>query len=60
MEHQSGKHDDRVRAAAHLYFTRHAFDVMAERSQIRYAPPAQKLPALDFSYANVGQMSVGD
>src|SRR5208282_4859080 len=40
MEHQAGKHDDRVRAAAQSYFTRHAFDVLAERSQKRYTPPA--------------------
>jgi hypothetical protein len=60
MEHQSGKHDDRVRAAAQSYFTRHALDVMAERSQKRYAPPAQKLPEVDYSYATVGEMSVGE
>jgi hypothetical protein len=44
MEHQSGKFDDRVRAAAQSYFTRHAFDVMAERSNRRYRPPTNKLP----------------
>ena len=44
MEHQSGKFDDRVRAAAQSYFTRHAFDVMAERSNRRYRPPVGKLP----------------
>ncbi len=60
MEHQSGKHDDRVRAAAQSYITRHAVDVMAERSQKRYAPPQNKSPELDFSYANMGQMEVGD
>lgn len=59
MEHQSGKFDDRFRAAAQSYFTRHAFDVMAERSQIRYAPPTEKLPELDLSYAKVSQMEVG-
>ncbi len=60
MEHQQGKHDDRVLAAAIAYFTRHALDVMAERSQKRYAPPISKLPELDLSYGNLGQMSVGD
>jgi hypothetical protein len=60
MEHQSGKFDDRFRAAAQSYFTRHALDVMAQRSQQRYAPPTAKLPELDFSYGNLGEMSVGD
>jgi hypothetical protein len=59
MEHQSGKHDDRVRAAAQSYFTRHALDVMAERSQKRYAPPVSKKPELDFSHANIAEVSVG-
>jgi hypothetical protein len=60
MEHQSGKHDDRVLAAATSYFTRHALDIMAERSQKRYAPPANKLPDLDLSYATVSQVAVGE
>lgn len=60
MEHQSGKFDDRFRAAAQSYFTRHAFDVMAERSQKRYSPPTDKLPQLDLGYAKVCEMSVGD
>jgi hypothetical protein len=46
MEHQSGKFDDRVRAAAQSYFTRHAFDVMADRSNRRYRPPTSKLPEI--------------
>lgn len=60
MEHQSGKFDDRFRAAAQSYFTRHAFDVMAERSQIKYAPPTEKLPELNLEYAKVAEVSVGD
>lgn len=59
LEHQSGKHDDRVMAAAHSYWTRHELDTMAERSQKRYMPPATKPPAVDYSYANSGQVSVG-
>jgi hypothetical protein len=46
MEHQSGKFDDRVRAAAQSYFTRHAFDVMADRTNRRYRPPTNKLPEI--------------
>lgn len=37
MEHRSGQHDDRVRAAAQSYFTKHDDDVLAERSQKRYS-----------------------
>ena len=42
MEHRSGQHDDRVRAAAQSYFTAHDFDVLTERAQKRYAAPQKK------------------
>jgi hypothetical protein len=42
MEHRSGQHDDRVRAAAVSYFTAHDFDILTERAQKRSAPPAKK------------------
>lgn len=60
MEHQSGKHDDRVMSAAMSYFTYHALDVMAARSQMRYTPPVTKRPQLDFSHASMGEISVGE
>jgi hypothetical protein len=60
MEHQSGKHDDRVMAAAHSYWTRHALDVLAERSQKRYAPPVSKKPELDLSWCTSSDVSVGE
>lgn len=60
MEHQAGKYDDRIRAAAQSYFTRHALDIMAERSNKRYMPPTERLPELDRSFATIAQMSVGD
>ena len=60
MEHQSGKHDDRVRAAAQSYITRHQVDVMAQRAQMRYAPPVAKKPELDLGWCTSSQMSVGD
>jgi hypothetical protein len=60
MEHQSGKHDDRVRAAAQSYFTRHAFDVLAERSQKRYSQPVSRKPELDLSWNKSSEISVGD
>jgi len=59
MEHQSGKHDDRVMAAATSYFTRHALDILAERAQKRYTPPTHKRPEIDYSYASIAQVSVG-
>ncbi len=60
LEHQSGKHDDRVLAAAHSYWTRHELDVMAERAQKRYLPPTTKLPDLNLSHATIAEVSVGD
>jgi len=42
MEHRSGQHDDRVRAAAVSYFTSHDFDILTERAQQRAAPPRKK------------------
>jgi hypothetical protein len=60
LEHQSGKHDDRVMAAAHSYWTRHELDVLAERSQAKYAPPVSKKPDLDLSWNNAAEVSVGD
>jgi hypothetical protein len=59
MEHQSGKHDDRVRAAAQSYFTRHDYDILAERSQKRYNPPPAKKPEIDYGYSNSAEVSVG-
>lgn len=59
MDHQSGKHDDRIMAAAMSYFSRHAFDVMADRSTKRYTLPAGKLPEVDYGYAKTCQLSVG-
>jgi hypothetical protein len=60
MVHRSGKFDDRVRAAAQSYFSRHAFDILAERSQKRYSPTSEKVPGLIFEPSNLGEMAVGD
>lgn len=59
MEHQSGKFDDRFRAAAQSYFTRHAFDVLADRSQRRYSPPVAKPPELNRNWVHSMEVSVG-
>lgn len=63
MTHQSGKHDDRVRAAAQAYITRHHMDTLAERSKKKYAVNHGGLPPLDelaLQYASSGRMSVGE
>lgn len=60
IKHQTGKKDDRVRSAALAYFTRHAFDVLAERSAKRYALPSAALPPMDYGLPKLNAMSVGD
>lgn len=42
MEHRSGQHDDRVRAAAQSYFCAHDMDILVERAQKRYNLPEKK------------------
>ena len=42
MEHRSGQHDDRVRAAAQSFFSLHDMDVLTERAQKRNMPVSQK------------------
>jgi hypothetical protein len=41
-DHEAGKHDDRVFAAAMSYFTLHQSDVMAERMKKRYDAPGDE------------------
>lgn len=60
MDHQSGKHDDRIFAAAMSYFTRHAFDVMADRSAKRYSLPTGKLPEVNYSHTYSCLLAVGE
>ena len=61
LEHRSGQHDDRVRAAAQSYFTAHDFDILADRSQAqkRYTLPADRTPPLNKSVCSVNMVSVG-
>jgi len=58
MEHRSGQHDDRVRAAAQSYFTAHDFDILTERAQQRSTPPKKKEKPKGPGTAN--QMAVGE
>jgi len=60
LEHRSGQHDDRVRAAAQSFFTAHDFDVLAERAQKRYALPAEKNPPLSRAACSMNMVSVGE
>jgi hypothetical protein len=60
LEHQTGKHDDRVLGAALSYFSRHALDVMADRELKKYALPVAKNPDLVMEYSNHSQLSVGE
>lgn len=60
MEHRAGQHDDRVRAAAQSYFTRHDDDVLAERAQKRYSGPiAQQKKKQKKNGGRIGLISVG-
>lgn len=60
IEHKTGKKDDRVRAAAMSYFTRHHLDVLSERSEKTYTIRKGNLPDFNEDYANMASMSVGD
>ena len=42
MEHRTGQHDDRVRAAAQSFFTAHDMDILTERAKRRYDVPVKK------------------
>lgn len=50
MDHQHGKHDDRIFAAAMSYFTMHDLDVMIERSKLKYnSTPEDNFYVIDYS-----------
>lgn len=49
MDHATGKHDDRIFAAAMSYFTLHDLDVMAERAKKRYSSGFEEKLEIDFS-----------
>jgi len=59
LEHRSGQHDDRVRAAAQSYFTAHDFDILADRAQKRYALPTDKNPLLSRAISSANMVAVG-
>lgn len=49
MDHASGKHDDRVFAAAMSYFTLHDLDVMVERAKMKFNAPQEEGWEIDLS-----------
>ena len=59
MEHRSGYHDDRVRAAAQSYFTAHDLDILADRAQKRYALPMDRNPPLNRAVSMGSAVGVG-
>jgi hypothetical protein len=60
MEHRSGKHDDRVRAAAQSYFTAHDMDILTERAKRRYDVPVKKNNDPNKGRCMSNTFSVGD
>lgn len=58
MDHQSGKHDDRIFGWAMAYFTMHHLDIMVERSKMKYNAPQDEGYSIDYSPFSYS-MSVG-
>lgn len=59
IEHRTGSHDDRVKAAAMSYFTAHDRDVLAERAQKRYNLPDKK-PSDSKGICRANSFSIGN
>jgi len=60
LEHQSGKHDDRIWASALSYITKHHMDVLTERSTKVYTVKTGKQPDVTMEYSRLNQLSIGD
>lgn len=58
MDHVSGKHDDRIFAAAMSHWTMHDAEVLAEWSKRRYASLNSSPPKIDYSPYTI-QVNVG-
>jgi hypothetical protein len=48
LDHQSGKHDDRIMSAAMAYMTRHAFDILVSRQQSKFEEEEDGNPPISF------------
>jgi hypothetical protein len=60
FEHQSGKHDDRIFAAALSYFTMHHMEVHRDRSTKIYAVRDRHAPEINLDYPQLNAISVGE
>jgi hypothetical protein len=62
MEHQNGKHDDRIWGASLAYITRHHMDVelLKYRSQKQYAPRNAGAPVVTLERPQLAMVSVGE
>jgi len=59
MEHQKGKFDDRIRAAAMSYLSSHTYDDLTARSQKRYAVPNRRKVDPNEGRCMLNSISVG-
>jgi len=50
LDHESGKHDDNLRAIAMAYFTSHDDDVLVNRQQAKYGNPHEKQPPVNLDW----------
>lgn len=48
MDHQTGKHDDRIFAGAMSYFTSHHLDLMMQRAKLKYNSPVEEGYTVDY------------
>ena len=60
LEHQAGKHDDRIRAAAMPYISRHHLEVLQSRSHKQYTVITGEHLDIDRSYPELASVSIGD
>lgn len=59
MEHQKGKFDDRIRAAAMSYLSSHTYDDLTARSQKRYSVPNRRKVDPNEGRCMLNSISVG-
>jgi hypothetical protein len=50
LDHESGKHDDNLRAIAMAYFTSHDDDILVNRQQAKYGNPNAKDPEINLEW----------
>ena len=60
LEHQQGKHDDRIFAQAMAYITMHHLDEMLKRAKKRYNLKTGKLPVVNMDWHSSMAIDVGD